>query len=94
MIDYNLLLSNPEIAKNVRFEISGENLLEIASLLAKSVQPEKKGDEVYISKADVMAMAGGVSRCTLWRWNKEKILQHNQIGLYKKSDVMNFLNKK
>lgn len=92
MIDYNLLLSNPELAKNVKFEISGENLLEIASVLAKSLQPKAENDE-WMTRDEVKALTGRSDNSTLWRWNEKGVLKHNQLGLYKKSDVIRFLNK-
>lgn len=96
MIDYNTLINNPELAKNIRFEITGENLLELASTVIKATRDAKteNKNEEYITKEEVLKMTNIKTKMTLWRWHKQGILMHNQIGLYKKSDVDRFLERK
>lgn len=94
MTDFEFLLKNPELAKNIRFEISGENLLELSATLIKASREEAmlENKEQYIS-VDEACVRLKRSRMTLYRWGQKGILRANQIGLYKKSDVDKFLNK-
>lgn len=92
MKDFSILLTNPELAKYVRFEITGENLLELACILAKVIKPIESEEE-YLTRQEVKALTGRSNNTTLWRWHDTGILKHNQIGMYKKSDVIRFMNK-
>lgn len=92
MKDFSILLTNPELAKYVRFEITGENLLELACILTKAIKPVESEEE-YLTRQEVKELTGRKSDVTLWDWKRKKILVPNQLGLYKKSDVMKFLNK-
>lgn len=92
---FEILLTNPEIAKNIKFEITGSDLLNLSATLMKasiSGQKEMK-KEKYLSRKDVSKILNK-NLTTLWRWKKRKILTPNHIGLYKKSDIDKFLEKK
>ncbi len=94
-MNFDFLLTNPELAKHIKFEITGENLLELSATLINSTKHSKDmgNKETYITKKDVCALVNRDIR-TLSNWHKSGILKHNQIGLYKKSDVDKFLEKK
>lgn len=94
MTDFEFLLKNPELAKNIRFEISGEDLLELSATLIKASREEAilEGKEQFIN-IDETCLILKRSKMTLYRWSKKGILKPNQIGLYRKSDVNKFLNK-
>lgn len=92
---YKLLLTKPELAANIRFEIKGSDLLELSTTLIKVAKEQERIEpkEEYFSCREVMKMLRR-SQPTLSRWNSKKILAPNQIGLYKKSDIDKFMSKK
>jgi hypothetical protein len=96
MANFDILIQNPEIAKNIRFEITGADLLSLAGTIIKAtreatLQETKKG-EVYV---DIKEAARQLKRdkSTLWKWGKQGILKHNAIGLYKQSDIDKILKQ-
>lgn len=94
MKDFEVLLSNPELAKYIRFEITGSDLLELsATLISASKSSDSDRKETYLTNGDVCKLVNRDKR-TLSSWHKKNILKHNQIGLYKKSDVDKLLEKK
>jgi len=96
MIDFNLLLQNPELAKSVKLEISGSDLVSLASALVKATREttllNAKGTEQYITTEEACRQVRR-DKTTLFRWHKTHILEHNSLGLYKQSDITNFLNR-
>ncbi len=95
-MNFDFLLTNPELAKHIKFEISGSDLLNLsATLIRVSIEKEKesKDDEKYLTRKDVSKILKK-NLTTLWRWDKNNILKPNHIGLYKKSDIDRFLEKK
>lgn len=92
---YELLLTNPELASNIRFEIKGSDLLELSATLIRVAKEQEriKPKEEYLSSQEVMRMVRR-SQPTLSRWNRKNILSPNQLGLYKKSEVDKFMSKK
>lgn len=95
MKNFEVLLSNPELAKYIRIEISGEDLLELSATLIRVSKEQERIEkkEQYLSIDEVCQLTRK-TRASLNRWHKGNILKHNQIGLYKKSDVDKFLEKK
>lgn len=57
-MNFDFLLTNPELAKHIKFEITGENLLELSATLINSTKHSKDmgNKETYITKKDVCAL--------------------------------------
>jgi hypothetical protein len=98
MIDLNLLKENPELAKNVRLEISGADLIAFGKTIHQSVitECEKNApkDEVYLTPQQV-ADLWGVSLVTLWSWDNKGITKPIRLGntkRYRKSDFEKILS--
>jgi DNA polymerase III psi subunit len=96
-IDFNVLLQNPELAKAVRLEISGEDLISLANTVARTtadaLRNERKEMEEYFTPDQVASMLH-VDRVTLWRWNKKGVLCKSGLDLYKRSDIEARINQK
>lgn len=92
-MNFEVLLTNPELAKNIKFEITGENLLELSATLISASKAQGLPNDEFLTREEVKKLVSRDS-VTLWRWHKNNILTHNQIGLYKKSDIDKFLEKK
>jgi hypothetical protein len=96
MTDFNFLISHPELAENLKFEIKGGDLLSLANSLIAAERERMKIEspkmEHYLSMDEVAKLVKR-DRGTLFRWNKDGILKYNHINLYKKSDIEKFLNK-
>jgi Helix-turn-helix domain len=97
MIDLNVLKENPELAKSVRFEISGADLLAFGESIHKNaiIESEKNSpkDEVYLTPAQ-FAESLQVSLVTLWSWDKKGITKPLRIGnakRYRRSDLEKIL---
>lgn len=92
---FDILINNPELAKNIKFEITGDNLLALSATLINATNNSHsvKQKEDYLTIKDVCKLVNR-DRRTLSNWNKKKILTPNHIGLYKKSDIDKFLEKK
>jgi len=91
MIDLTVLKENPELAKNVRFEVNGADLLTFGESIHKQAVAEAtpKEEEVYLT-ADELAKILKVSLVTLWSWDRKGITKPLRIGnqkRYRKSDV-------
>lgn len=98
MIDLNVLKENPELAKSVKLEISGADLLAFGesihkSAIAESEKNAPKETEVYLTPAQ-LAEALQVSLVTLWSWDKKGITRPLRIGnakRYRRSDLEKIL---
>ena len=96
MTDFDFLLANPELAKTIKLEITGSDLLSLANTLVKAGRINGINDtrkvEPMLTIEEVCAMVRR-DRTTLNRWHNDGVLKHNSLGLYKQSDITNFLNK-
>ena len=95
MIDLNILTGNPELAKSVKLEITGADLLAFGESIHKKATEEStaKEIEVYLTPAQ-FAEAVQVSLVTLWSWDKKGITRPLRIGnkkLYRRSDLEKIL---
>ena len=98
MIDLNILKENPELAKNVKLEISGADLLAFGETIHKSAiaEAEKvipKESEVFMTPQQ-LANTLQVSLVTLWNWDKKGITNPVRIGnakRYLKSDLLKII---
>jgi hypothetical protein len=97
MIDLNILTNNPELAKSVKLEITGADLLAFGeSIHKKATDEDKKNtvrDEIYLTPAQ-FAETLQVSLVTLWSWDKKHITRPLRIGnkkLYRRSDLERIL---
>ena len=94
MIDLQVLKENPELAKSVRFEITGSDLLTIADELSRravEVAESKKtpAPEEYLT-GEEFAKILKISLVTLWSCDKRGITNPLRIGnskRYRRSDV-------
>jgi hypothetical protein len=91
MIDLNILRENPELAKSLKLEITGADLIAFGeSIHQKATECAKpKEDEQYLTPAQ-LAEAVHVSLVTLWSWDKKGITRPLRIGnkkLYRQSDL-------
>lgn len=98
MIDLNILRENPELAKNLKFEVSGDALLAFGNkLIDDAIEHGKKSapkdTEEYLTPQQ-FANALQVSLVTLWSWDKKKITRPLRIGnakRYRRSDLEKIL---
>lgn len=98
MIDLMFLKENPEVAKSVRVEISGADLLALSKSLYElalaDTKQTSKEEEVYLTPAQ-MAKTLQVSLVTLWSWDKKGITKPQRIGnakRYRRSDIEKMLS--
>lgn len=99
MIDLNILKENPELAKNLKLEVTGADLLAFGESIHKSAleagENTSKEVEEYLTPSQ-FADALQVSLVTLWSWDKKGITRPLKIGnakRYRRSDLEKFLNK-
>jgi hypothetical protein len=102
MIDLSLLIDNPELARNIKLEISGEDLLAFGKYLQNNASevPKEKNlplrEEYLTSKQFIEALQ--ISEVTLWSWDKKGITTPLRVGSqkrYRRSDLEKILiNKK
>lgn len=98
MIDLNILKENPELAKSVKLEITGADLLAFGESIHKNAITESekntpKETEVYLTPAQ-FSEALQVSLVTLWSWDKKGITRPLRIGnskRYRRSDLEKIL---
>ena len=97
MVDLNILKQNPELAKSIRFEISGTELLTYSDEMLKQIVEAKVKEtqepETYLTSEE-MARTLKISLVTLWSWDKKGITHPLRIGntkRYRLSDVEKFL---
>jgi hypothetical protein len=74
------------------YQISENDLTELAARIIKAVRGEQRTIEPMFTLEEVAAIVRR-DKTTLTRWHNSGILKHNSIGLYKKSDIENFLSK-
>jgi len=96
MLDFTTLLKNPELAKVVKFEITGRDLLTLAGSLIQTTREatliEARTGETYVTIEEACLQVRRDKR-TLGRWHEKGILKYNSLNLYKQSDITNLLNK-
>ncbi|MFV0328712.1 MAG: helix-turn-helix domain-containing protein [Dysgonomonas sp.] len=96
MMNFEFLLNNPELAKHIKFEITGENLLELSASIIKASREQalidSKNVEQFLTINETCNLLKR-DRSTLFRWKQKRILVPSQLGLYKKSDVVKFMSK-
>jgi predicted DNA-binding transcriptional regulator AlpA len=83
---------NPELADKITVNLKANDFLSFAKELAERLKPEPSTilpEEKYLT-ADEVANKLGVTRVTLWQWNKKEILKPLKIGnvlRYRQSDI-------
>lgn len=88
------LLQNPELARNIKIEVTGKDLLSFASaLIDQAKHAANKTADKYLTSEEVQALVRR-DRTTLHRWHNNGTLKHNQLGLYKEADVLKMLETK
>ena len=98
MVDLKVLKENPELAKSLRLEISGFDLLEYSDEMVKravEASKTKETQEEYLTPQQY-ADALQVSLVTLWSWDKKGITKPLRIGnakRYRRSDLERILQK-
>lgn len=85
----------PDSRQNIQYVVAASDLesilRELINELLNSREEAKK--ETYVSSSKASAMLG-VSKSTLWRWEKEKYLIPTRIGnklRYRESDIINLM---
>ena len=82
-----------ESEANVQIVVTLSDLKEFALTIVSEAMAAKEKEERYLTPDDVADMVG-VSKNTLWRWEKEKYLIPIKVGRksrYKLSDVKSIL---
>ena len=101
MIDLQVLIENPELAKSVRFEISGSDFLTVTDEFARrAVETEKSkkipAPEEYLT-GEEFAKILKISMVTLWNYDRRGITTPLRMGAlkrYRRSDVEKVLAKR
>jgi len=100
MVDLSILKENPELAKSLKLEISGADLLAFGESIQKKATEEGKNTpkevEEYMTPPQ-FADALQVSLVTLWSWDKKGITKPLRIGnkkRYRRSDLEKILQQK
>jgi hypothetical protein len=99
MIDLSILKENPELAKNIRLEVSGTDLLAFGEYLQShasetTIKSKSQSVEEYLTPKQ-FAEALQISLVTLWSWDKKKITLPLHIGSqkrYRRSDLEKIMN--
>jgi hypothetical protein len=93
MIDLNILKENPELAKSLKLEITGADLLAFGEAIQKRAteagEKTPKENEEYLTPSQ-FAEALQISLVTLWSWDKKQITRPLKIGnakRYRRSDL-------
>lgn len=96
-IDLSVLKANPELAKSVKLEINGADLLAFGEAIHKSAleagEKTPKENEEYLTPAELTGVLK-ISLVTLWSWDKKNITRPLRIGnkkLYRRSDLEKIL---
>lgn len=100
MIDLATLKENPDLAKAIRFEITGDELLTATDELTKrAIEAEKAKEspkpEEYLTPEEVCKILQ-ISNVTLWSWDKKHITRPLRIGnlkRYRRSDIEKFMTQ-
>jgi len=98
MINLEILKENPELARNIKLEVSGADLLAFGeTILKNAVNDARKNQqtkpEEFLTPQE-LADKYKVSLVTLWSWDKKGITKPVRIGnakRYKLSDVEKFI---
>jgi hypothetical protein len=98
MIDLTLLKENPDLAKSLRLEISGADLLAFGESIYKSAleaaENTPKAAEEYLTPQQFAEILQ-VSIVTLWNYDKKGITKPLRIGnakRYRRSDLEKVLS--
>jgi hypothetical protein len=97
MIDLNILKENPELAKSLKLEITGADLLAFGeSIHKRAIESEKnthKDPEEYLTPQQ-FSDALQISLVTLWSYDKRGVTRPLRIGnakRYRRSDLEKIL---
>lgn len=99
MIDLNVLKENPEIAKSIKLEINGADLLAFGKYIHNNAIALGKKQPIEIEEyltPKQFADAIQVSLVTLWSWDKKGITKPLRIGnakRYRRSDLEKILSQ-
>lgn len=101
MTDLTILINNPELARNIKLEVSGADLVAFGEWLRNTLNTENqkntpKKQEEYLTPKQ-LSEALHISLVTLWNWDKKKITRPLHIGTqkrYRRSDLELILNQK
>ena len=91
-MDLSILNNHPELAKNLKLEISGADLRDFAKLCIDLGRQENQRpivQEQYLTSAQVAEFLQ-ISLVTLWQWDKKGITKPITIGKlkrYRRSDL-------
>jgi len=92
-IDLTALKENPELAKSVRLEMTGADLLAFGEAIHKSAieaaEKSQKENEEYLTPAE-FAEVLKISLVTLWSYDRKNLTRPLRIGnkkLYRRSDL-------
>ncbi len=95
-MDFKLLASEPELAKNITLQVNGSDLLIFADKLVQDTANEVENRVKAENKPDTLltrqqvADMFGATLTTLWHWDKKDVLKPVRIGSkvrYRRSDV-------
>ena len=94
MIDLTFLRENPELAKNIKLEVSGADLLAFGKAIHNWATEEgkehiPKETEEYLTAAQMTEILK-ISAVSLWAWDKKGITKPLRIGnakRYRRSDL-------
>lgn len=96
-IDLTVLKENLELAKSLKLEISGADLLAFGESIHKQAleagEKTPKENEEYLTPAE-FAEVLKISLVTLWSWDRKNITRPLHIGnkkLYRRSDLEKIL---
>jgi hypothetical protein len=100
MIDIAKIVESPELAKNLRLELTAADLLLFASSLMEQSKKQGKDartqDERLLTREETARVLGVKAMTTLWSWKgKDGQLQPVKIGrriYYKWSDIQKKIN--
>lgn len=101
MVDLKFLMENPDLAANMRFEISGSDMITVIQssidIALKQAKPaELNIIEQPISQPEAIQFLGK-SRQTLIQWRKKGIIRAHTLGgrvYYMRSELLEALKSK
>lgn len=101
MVDLKFLMENPDLASNMRFKISGSDMIAVIQssidIALKQAKPaELNIIEQPISQPEAIQFLGK-SRQTLTTWRKKKIITGHTLGgrvFFLKSELLQALKSK
>ena len=72
-MNFDFIIQNPELAKSIRFEITGADLLSLVNTLLRATSEvtiiESRKSETYVDIAEACLQLTR-NKVTLWRWGK------------------------